>query len=208
MLNLLISFTIFCLISIFEYKNLPDDRIYEDYVKSSVITYQINGIKRMLIGKKGGALFYGKFKEEKNPFQPDTNRKTYFTNKILNINQNKTYDVNCGPWIAGQNFEIFCELDESLPKGDYYIKFDNISFTYSDIEINLYSEDNIDILKQDFDMIDLYSNIQTINLIDNKKEYELKYYVKSYHNEKLYFYFGNIVLANCNQKNDILTYPK
>ena len=204
MINLLICFTIFCLTSTFEYKNLPDVRIYEDYVKSSFINYIIGGIKRVVLGYKGGALFFGKFKEVKNPFQPDTNRKTYFTNKILNINQNKTYDINCGPWIVGKTFNIFCELDESFPKGYYYIKFDNISFTYSDIEINLYSDGTIGILKQDFDMIDLYSNIQTINLFDNKKEYELKYYVKSYHNEKLYFKFGNIVLANCNQKNDIL----
>ena len=205
MVNLLICFTIFCLISTFEYKTPPDVRTYEDYVKSSVISYQIDDINRERIGNKGGALFNGYFNEENYPFKPDINRKTYFTNKILDINNNKTYDINCGPWVVDESFYIFCEFDESIPKGIYHIKFDGINFNYSGVEINLYSYNSIKITKEDYDMVDLCSNIQTINLFDNKKEYELNYSVKLYHNEQLYFLFGNFVLANCNQKNDILT---
>ena len=205
MIYLLICFTIFCLTTTFEFRNPPDIRAYEDSNKFSVITYQILDIRNEGIGNKGSALFIGYFNEENYSFKPDINRKTYFTNKILNINNNKTYDVNCGPWIVNEHFYIFCEFDESIPKGIYNIKFDNIKFNYSDVEINLNSYDSIKIIKKDYDMVDLSSNIQTINLFDNKKEYELNYSVILYHNEQLYFLFDNIVQANCSQKNDILT---
>ena len=156
MVNLLICFTIFCLISTFECKNPPDVRTYKDYVKSSLITYQIEGIKSERIGNKADALFYGYFIEENYPFKPDINRKTYFTNAILNINNNKTYDINCGPWITDENFFIFCEFDESIPKGIYHIKFDDINFKYSGVEIYLNSYNSIKITKEDYDMVDLW----------------------------------------------------
>ena len=205
MVNLLICFTIFCLISTFEFRNPPDIRAYEDSNKSSVITYQISHFRSESVGNKGNALFSAYNRKENYRFKPDTNRKTYFTNKIINKNNNRTYDVNCGPWVADESFYIFCEFDESIPKGIYNIKFDNIKFTYSDVEINLNNYYSIEITKEDYDMVDLCSNIQTINLFDNKKEYELNYSVILYHNEQLYFLFDSLVQANCSQKNDILT---
>ena len=107
MIYLLICFTIFCLTTTFEFRNPPDIRAYEDSNKFSVITYKILDIRNERIGNKGSALFFGNFIEENYPFKPDINRKTYFTNKILNINNNKTY-----PWIIDESLNIFCEFNE------------------------------------------------------------------------------------------------
>ena len=69
--------------------------------------------------------------------------------------------MNCGPWVV-DIFSIFCEFDESIPKGTYNIDFENVKFDYSNIEINLYSSVSIEIIKEDYNMVDIYSEIQTI----------------------------------------------
>ena len=115
--------------------------------------------------------------------------------------------MNCGPWVV-DIFSIFCEFDESIPIGTYNIDFENVKFEYSNVEINLYSSVSIEIIKEDYNMVDIYSEIQTINLSDDKEEYELKFNIYSYNNEQLFFIFGeNIVQANCNQKNNLLICP-
>ena len=229
MASFYIWFKIFCLISIFQYtlnkidikskykidfdnrersNTYPspspnDDMPNKDSEKpSNTIVYIIEVDGNSKVGNKGSILFvgqnYGYFQ-----FESDISRKPYFINKIFDIN-NKTYNVNCGPWIINEDFSIFCEFEESIPKGQYTITFDDIKFNYSDIEIQLYS-DIFQVAKVDYDMVDIYSEIQSINLTDNKEKYELNYYVKLYNNEHLFFvFYNNIVQANCNQKNNVL----
>ena len=219
---------VFCLISTFQYtlnkidinsKNIigydntdpndtypfsDDENHNKDSEKPSVLEITIHYAKNEQIGNKGAILFSGS-QTIGFHFEKEFSRKTYFTNKIFDIN-NKTYNINCGPWIIDEDFSIFCEFEESIPKGEYSIEFENITFDYSDIQIELYSDRINRIIKVDYNMVDIYSEIQTINLTDNKEEYELNYYVNSYYNEQLYFQFNlNIIQLNCNQKNNVLT---
>ena len=221
---------VFCLISTFQYtlnkidinsKNMigygnkdpnitypfPDDKkLNKDSEKPSVFKIDIDYGSIKKVGNKGAISFSG-LQTIGFHFEINISRKAYFINKILDVN-NKAYLIECGPWIVEGIFSIFCEFKESIPSGEYDIIFENITFNYSGIQIEVCSKGFNRIRKVDYDMVDIYSEIQTINLTDNKEKYELNYYVNSYHNEKLYFLFNlnNFVqITNCNQKNNILT---
>ena len=160
---------------------------------------------RHIIPKKGSHLFINWFYVKGFSGKKDISRKTYFTNKFIDIN-NKTYNVNCGPWIPDEHTcKIFCEFDESIPKGNYSITFYNITFNYSDNELTILNPDIILLQKEDYITIDIYSDKQVINLTDKQETYDLKYFIKLYNNEKLYFTsYQNFIPANCTQKNSEL----
>ena len=95
------------------------------------------------VGKKGTVLFeidFFDFYYEYN-FDNDTKRETIFKMNIVNENQT-SYEVGCGPWIYNKHFLIFCVLDDNIPKGQYFFKF-NETFNYSKYEIHLTSIVNI-----------------------------------------------------------------
>ena len=180
--------------------NSTDDNPSDDSDKSSVVDIYLEEDIIYKVGKKEGILFRIGYSIGHLNVKEDTNRTTYFTSKIYEINNKQTYDVQCGLWIF-QLVYVFCEFDESIPEGLYNITLENIKFFYFDFEINLHSPD-IPIIKENYDMVDLYSGMQTINLSSYKEEYEIKYFVKSYHNEQLYFTINNLFQANCKQKNN------
>ena len=174
------------------YPSLDDENPNKDSEKPLVLNISFLDVYNDQVGNKGAMFFYV-YQNIGFHFETDISRKTYFINKILDKN-NKAYLIECGPWVFDDIFYIFCEFEESIPKGTYYINFENFTFNYSDIQINLQSSNIKRIIKVDYDMVDIYSEKQSINLNDNKEKYELNYYVNSYHNEKLYFLFNLIIL--------------
>ena len=62
------------------------------------------------------------------------------------------------------------------------------TFNYSDFEFFIYSS-NITFLitKKDYDLIDLYTDKQIINMFDNKDVYDLKFKIYIYNNERIIF---------------------
>ena len=134
-----------------------DDNPSKNSDKFSFVDIELEEGRIQKVGKKGGILFYTAEYRGDFTAKEDTNRKTYFTSKIFEINNKKIYDVQCGLWIIDLNY-IFCEFDESIPEGLYNITFENIKFFYFDYEINLHSSD-ISIIKENYDMIDLYSGM-------------------------------------------------
>ena len=138
------------------------------------------------IGKKGAIVFKA---DNRDKFIDtyDTKRNVLFKKNILD-NNNKTHEVWCGPWIDEYNFYIFCEFGENITKGQYFCQFNPTEdrFNYLQYEIHLSSYDIYNITKLDSDIIDLYSDIQDINVIDNNDIYELKFKIKSYNGERIY----------------------
>lgn len=65
--------------------------------------------------------------------------------------------MSCGPWIINNDFSIFCDFNESIPKGIYNIRFYNIAFNYSGIVVSIkrneYDDIRFEIIKENFDMI-------------------------------------------------------
>ena len=108
----------------------------------------------------------------------DTNKKPYFKSTILDVN-NAEYEIDCGPWKDKERFFVFCDLNESIPKGYYFIMF-NQTFRYLDYQAFIISDEILMITKTDEDIIDLYSNIQTINVTKDIDIYNLKFQITSY----------------------------
>ena len=153
-----------------------------------------------ITGKIGTIVFPGNCVD--NMPKKDTSKKTYFTKEIIKKDTEQNYTIDCGPWIVDNHHDIcniFCNFNESIPIGEYEISFDD-KFDYLEYEIYAYSEEGFLIKKEDYDIIDLYSDINYINLLDDKQEYELKFKINVYNNEKLFLATNRIVPIDCKPK--------
>lgn len=157
----------------------------------------IHEAQKNQIGKNGTVIFYPDYYSEIIENMIDTNKKPYFKSTILDVN-NVEYEIDCGPWKDKERFFVFCDLNESIPKGYYFIMF-NQTFRYLDYQAFIISDEILMITKTDEDIIDLYSNIQTINVTKDIDIYNLKFQITSYNNERLYLSANNIIQLDCKQ---------
>ena len=172
--------------------------ILNEIFSSSSVKMNVSIQANKQIGKKGAAVF---IVENELYFDIDTKRETIFKTNISDENNNNM-EVWCGPWVSSQFF-IFCELNETIPKGKYFFQFNN-TFNYLGYEIYLTSESVYNITKLDSDIIDIYSEPQTINVNDKQDKYELRYKIKSYNYERLYLSIIYDIPLNCQRKNNEL----
>ena len=187
-----------------------DTSILEEIDNPLNIEILLSAPEYLKTGKKGTIVFPGRCHFDSNNYFIDTSKKTYFNKEILDI-YNKSYNVECGPWFDHDFFTpncyIFCNFNESIPKGNYTISF-NDNFTYSNNEANysikVYFFDAFNIEKEDYDIIDLYSDIQNINISDNQEIYDLKFKINVYNNERLFYGISNLSPANCKVDNNEL----
>lgn len=157
----------------------------------------IHESQKNTIGKNGTVIFYPDYFSEKIENMIDTNKKPYFKSIIVDVNDIE-YEINCGPWKDKERFFIFCDMNESIPKGHYFIKF-NQTFRYLDYQAFIISDEILMITKTDEDIIDLFSNIQTINVTEGTDIYNLKFQITSYNKERLYLASNKIIQLDCKQ---------
>jgi len=153
------------------------------------------------VGKKGTLVFEeGSHNNEVDII--DTGKKTYFE-----ITISEKYKTSCGIWRQeNRNFLVFCNIDESIPEGKYTIILDGISFKYKEYIITLKASQLFTFKKLNKNIIDLYSDKQTIILKEDKEIYDLKFQIVSYNNETLIIN-NQYVLENCKQVNNELICP-
>ena len=157
------------------------------------------------IGKNGTIIFYPDYFSENIGDLIDTNKKPYFNSLISDVNEIE-YEINCGPWKDKERFFIFCNMNESIPNGHYFIQF-NQTFRYLDYQAFIISDEILMITKTDEDIIDLYSNIQTINVTKDIDIYNLKFQITSYNKERLYLSANDIIQLDCKQNRIELICP-
>ena len=162
-----------------------------------LIYIDIHESQKNKIGKNGTIIFYPDYFSEKIENMIDTNKKPYFNSTILDVNDIE-YKINCGPWKDKERFFIFCDMNESIPNGHYFIKF-NQTFRYLDYQAFIISDEILMITKTDEDIIDLYSNIQIINVTKDTDIYTLKFQITSYNKERLYLSANNMIQLDCKQ---------
>lgn len=116
--------------------------------------------------------------------------------------------MDCGLWKHSEvYFYVFCNIGNDIPAGNYSLDFSGIpKFNYQDYNVILKSEQyqKFNFEKIDKDLIDLYSDRQTINIVEGIDSYELKFNVVSYNQEVLVFKTLGFVYMNCNQEKDEL----
>ena len=160
------------------------------------------------VGKKGTIVT--SFRQEDTSYKIiDTQKKTCFESKVSNGKDN--YNVNCGLWSKDEyDIFIFCDIDENIPSGNYSILFKETEpFYYNNYKVTLKvseGDKNVEFQKVDKDIIDLYSDAQTLIIDNNVDNYELKFNIVSYNQEKIFFNY-NMILDNCRNENKILNCP-
>jgi hypothetical protein len=151
-----------------------------------------------VVGKKGTLVL----EEQHNIINVDiidTEKKTYFELTI-----SEKYKASCGIWREeNRNFLVFCNIDESIPEGEYSLSLDGISFKYKEYMITLKASQLFTFKKLNQNIIDLYSSKQTLILKEDKEIYDLKFGIVSYNNEMLIMNYQH-VLENCKQVNNEL----
>ena len=110
---------IFFFIYISLLNSLSNCLLQENYtiLNISITSYYIDH----QIGKKGALSFYTDFNDKEGIFDPlDIEEKTKFTAIIFN-EINEYNNINCRLWKLYENLNAFCNLDETIPKGNYTI---------------------------------------------------------------------------------------
>ena len=169
---------------------------------------EIDGFVLDYIGKKGTISIYGTISHQMNII--DISRNTLFKAKISDdIN---LYEVDCGIWIYKkyQSFvNIFCNVDEKIPKGNYSVIFDT-SKSLIFHEYNITTMQPIDEFKSkkfeklDKDLVDIYySGDLTLNVEEETEIYDLKFKIVSYNNEKIVI--NDTIILDCDIKYADLT---
>ena len=156
------------------------------------------------IGKKGVILIEA---NSITAFIKDTSRNICFKSKIL-FGKNEI-EVDCGLWKPSENkLYAFCNVDANTPPGKYTINFNEIpKFVYQAYNVTLKSNSTFEFDKLDENLVSLYSEEQTINILEGKDSYELEFDVLSYNQEVLYLKILGYETLNCRQEKDKLICP-
>ena len=134
----------------------------------------------------------------------DTSKATNFKSKLIN-NKKEEYQVDCGFFKAeGCQLYTFCNYDENIPVGNYTLDISGVTpITIEEYTITLKAGMTLELIKSDKDIIDIYSDKQTINVEAGKENYELRFKISSYHNEPIMLWTDeNRILIDCSEENN------
>ena len=182
----------------FSYEAPPVKVILDDSTK---VTISLKGLYENYVGKKGTIIIETDFNPDFDII--DTTRDIYFNVKITNEKSNN-YAVYGGFWrVKGENLYIICNIGENIPSGNYSLNFIELpTFNYKIYFTTLNQQTTLKFEKYDIDIVDLYSEKQTITIEKNKDIYELKFKILSYNQEAIMFDY--YIFLNCSEKNDEL----
>ena len=183
-LNLLILIFSWISISCLKVENteviVTSKRLYENYV-----------------GKKGTIVIEAE--PESEFITQDTSKTTYFKSKIVQ-EPNYSKEVDCGFWKAeGEDLFIFCNIGEDIPQGNYSLSFRETStINYNNYLVTLSQNENLEFIKYDRNIIDLYAEKQNIIVEKDKEIYELKFKISSYNQEPIMINY--FIFPDCTQE--------
>ena len=159
------------------------------------------------VGKKGVIALVGSCSTNIFNDDKDIEDNTKFETTISDENNKINFSTNCRFWRFSDSIyevNIFCYLDETIPTGDYEININSTKLTYKEYNITILSNNKLSFSKEDYHIIQLYSDEQKITMENEKDSYELKFKINAYNNEKIYLYKKHnikIALDNCNLEN-------
>ena len=154
------------------------------------IKYEDNKEEK-IIGNKGILTIITDYNDnELNIFDSSDIENYKFNSVFMDNNTEFNYNATCRLWKPNNDkIRIFCKFDENLKNQNQSITFKDTNFTYKNYNIEIKSEiDNIKVKQIQKDISFLYSELQTINVIDEKEIYYIKFKIESYYNERLILY--------------------
>ena len=183
--------------------------IYIDCIKEKLVNLKLNleKIETKTVGKKGTLIAL--FTQYDKMIFANSQKEECFDSIITDGSNN--YNVRCGLWNSKKTSEeiyIFCNIEEKIPVGIYEILFETKPFTYREYNVTLNvnkEEISHKFEKVDKNIIDLYSDTQTIIIENSVDSYELKFNIVSYNQEKLFFNYA--MELECKSEKNILKCP-
>ena len=136
----------------------------------------------------------------------DIEEKTKFEAIVEDIYNNKKYKIYCR--LRNSKYKtILCSVEETIPSGEYNVKFNNTKFNYNGFEVIVNGNDKYYFQKLDKYLMDIDGDDQTINVEEGKNFYEIKFKIRSYNKERLFLMKeqGIFYLDKCNEiKNELI----
>ena len=132
----------------------------------------------------------------------DTSKTILFQSYLVNgINK---YKIDCGFFKEeGGKLYTFCNFDEKIPAGNYSLDISEVTkITYKDYNIALKQDGTLEFKKYDSDIIDLYSDKQTITVEEGKDTYDLRFKISTY--TKMPILLNLQIAIDCSQEKDEL----
>ena len=168
------------------------------------VTITLNGFYTEYIAKKATVVIYTMSSTQDFNII-DTSKKVRF--QLSLTNGENSYSVGCGFFRAKEeNLFIFCNVDEEMPAGNYTFNLDGIQpITYEGFTITLVGGRSTKFQKFDISMNDLYSDKQSITVVEGKDTYELRFKIYSYNQDPIFVNYN--LLIDCTQENNELVCP-
>ena len=146
------------------------------------------------IGKNGALFLTTKFIDTENKFNSSDINMTTFS---LNFTgSDKDYISNCHFWKpSDKRIRLICKFEENIESE--FLKLPNkSSFKYNEKDVSIISLDKFNIKQLNSSIAFLYSDDQTIDITNEKEEYELIFNKEIYNNEPLVLYKDSINMRN------------
>ena len=169
------------------------------------VTLSLNGFFKDNIGKKATLAIYSSSSTQDFNNIIDTSKKVRF--QLSLTSGEKYYSVGCGFFRAeGEQLYTFCNVDEEVPAGDYTFNLNGIQpITYEGFTITLVEGRTLEFHKYDISMNDLYSDKQSITVVEGEDTYELRFKIVSFNKDPIFVNY--YLLIDCSQENDELVCP-
>ena len=162
--------------------------------------------------EESGFSFQTDYFDNQNIFDPQKiEAETPFEISIREKSDTNTYKMSCRLWKADDNrINSICRFKGQAQSGKYYLN--DASFTYNN-NYNIIISSNcgtFDIEQYDFSIPYLYAPKQVINNNNDKNEFELKFNIELYNDEKLILFkpkgdwWQSFDIENCEKINNQL----
>ena len=188
----------------FIFLNCLNNKLNEENLNITITVQRCTGMK--IIGKIGTVVMSTLYSGPEIFDDIDIEEKTKFETIVEDIyNNNNTYKIYCrlrnSKWKT-----LLCSAEETIPSGEYYVRFNNTKFNYNGYEVIVNGNGNYYFEKLDKYLIDIYADEQTINVEEDKNFYEIKFKIHSYNQERLLFLkaLGVYNFEKCNENENEL----
>ena len=184
---------------------LPKKRIYIHIVDE-------NRYDRLIIGESRRFYFETYFNDSDNVFDDDIEQLTL--EATITDDSKKDYNISCNLWKPkNDKMRLFCKIIENVSFDYNRIHLNEFKFNYKEYSVVVYQNNfnYINIYKVNYSIPFLYSEKQTIDVIEGINSYSLKFQIEEYNNELLILYGLSILPINmktidkCEKNAKILT---
>ena len=178
---------------------------YFNYLNENTTIYQISPIQ-VILPKENDIIIRIKKEDNENNIKIGQKGMLYLRINFIDVNNtfkdtfisfdstikdenDYIYNVKCKLWIPkNDSLRIICKLNENLISNKQKLLLNKVEFTHNNYNIIITQLEPFEVEQLNYDISFLYYDIQSIEIEEEKKSYNLKFYIENYNNEVLYIW--------------------